>query len=150
MAPGINLAKLTALIGHKLRGWLGLTAAMTGLLLPSALVTVLMTAGFSAIRDVPLVKAAMRGILPATIGLGLAMALQMGQPLFQRAFREGPARVAISLAMLVASALLMGVGRASPVLVMLLAGVAAILLLAWVPESGPRPKDRKAEKEGAA
>jgi chromate transporter len=150
ISPGINLVKLTVLLGHRLRGWPGLVAACSGLLLPSSLVTVLMTAGFSAIRDLPLVKAAMRGILPATIGLGLAMAVQMAQPLFLRAFREGPARVGISIAVLVGSALLLGVAGASPVVVMLLAGVVTILLLAWVPAGGPKPKDIKAEKEGAA
>jgi chromate transporter len=55
IAPGINLVKLTALMGYKLRGWPGLLAANAGLLLPSVLATVLMTAGFSAIQSQPVV-----------------------------------------------------------------------------------------------
>ncbi len=145
ISPGINLVKLTVLLGHRLRGWPGLIAANTGLLLPSSVVTVLMTAGFAVVRDQPLVKAAMRGILPATIGLGLAMAVQMAQPLFARALREGPARVGIHLAVLVSAGLLLGVGGVSPVVVMLLAGAAATLLLAVVPGGSAAP-----EKEGAA
>ncbi len=93
ISPGINLVKLTVLVAHRLRGWPGLLAGLAGLLLPSALVTVLMTAGFTLIRGQPLVQAAMRGILPATIGLSLAMAFQMGQPLFTRAYKEGILRL---------------------------------------------------------
>ena len=80
ISPGINLLKLTVLVGYYLRGWPGLLAGMAGLLIPSVSVTVLMTAGFALVRSQPLVQAALRGILPATIGLSLAMAYQMGQP----------------------------------------------------------------------
>ena len=103
VSPGINLVKLTVLIGYQLRGWPGLAVAMGGLLLPSALVTVLMTAGFTAIRSQPVVQAAMRGVLPATIGLSLAMAVQMAQPLLRRAHREGRRRVAAHLAVMAAA-----------------------------------------------
>ena len=36
ISPGVNLIKITAVIGHQLRGWPGLLAAICGLLLPSA------------------------------------------------------------------------------------------------------------------
>jgi chromate transporter len=36
ISPGINLVKLTVLVGHRLRGWPGLISAAAGLLLPSA------------------------------------------------------------------------------------------------------------------
>ena len=62
ISPGINLVKLTILVGQRLRGWPGIVSAVAGLLLPSAGVTVLMTAGFDLIREQPIVKAAMRGI----------------------------------------------------------------------------------------
>jgi chromate transporter len=133
ISPGINLVKLTALVGYRLRGWRGLAAAMAGLLLPSSAVTVLMTAGFSAIRGQPLVQAAMKGILPATIGLGLAMAVQMAHPLLKGAFQEGRARFAIHLLILGSAAGLMAVNGFSPVVVLLLAGVAGVLLLAVAP-----------------
>ena len=132
ISPGINLLKLTILVGNRLRGWPGLIAGAAGLLIPSALITVLMTAGFSLVRSQPLVQAAMKGILPATIGLSLAMAYQMGQPLLARAQKEGRPRLAANLAILAASGYLMAVG-VSPVLVLLLAGAAAMLLMAVIP-----------------
>ena len=137
IAPGINLVKLTVMIGYRLRGWLGVIAAMAGLLLPSAAVTILMTAGFTTIRSVPLVEAMMKGILPAAIGLSLAMGAQMAQPLFQRARQEGRARLSVHLLILLSAALLMGLLKTSPVVVLLLAGVAAILLFALIPVSKP-------------
>ncbi len=137
MAPGINLIKLTVIIGYGLRGWLGLVAAVAGLLLPSAVVTVLMTAAFETIRNVPLVQAMMKGILPATIGVSLAMAVQMAQPLFSRARQEGRVRMGAHLFILLSAALLMTLAGLSPVVILLLAGTAAALLLALIPVVKP-------------
>lgn len=133
ITPGINLVKLTALIGHKLRGWPGVICAMAGLLLPSALLTVLMTAGFALLRNQPVVQAAMRGILPATIGLSLTMAIQMAAPVLGKARKEGPSRLAVQLIVLVGSALLLILNLVSPVVILLLSGAGTVLLLAIVP-----------------
>ncbi len=133
MAPGINLLKLTALIGHKLRGWAGLAAAMSGLLLPSALVTVLMTAGYSAVRDQPAVQAALKGLLPATIGLSLMMSLQMAHPLLKKAYAESPLRLTANLVILGSAGLLFALLNASPMAVLLGGGAAGVLLFAIVP-----------------
>ncbi len=140
IAPGVNLIKLTILIGRRLRGWAGLVATSAGLLLPSAVATALMTAGFTAIHGQPLVQAAMRGILPATIGLSLAMAVQMAQPLFSQASREGRPRLAMHLVILVGSALLMAAGGGiSPLVVLLAAGAAALLVFAFLPSKPEKP-----------
>ncbi len=131
ISPGINLIKLTVLIGYRLRGWAGLASAAAGLLLPSAGATVLMTAGFALIRRQPVVQAAMRGILPATIGLSLAMAYQMAQPLLARAYREGAVRLSGQVLILAGAGALLVLDVTSPVVVLLLAGAAAVLFL-WV------------------
>jgi chromate transporter len=129
ISPGINLIKITAVIGHQLRGWPGLLAAICGLLLPSATITVLMTAGFVIIRDWPFVKAAMRGVIPATIGISVGLGIQMAQAPLSRARREGRVSVIVQLALLAGSALLLAVAHASPVVVLALAGVSGMLLL---------------------
>lgn len=132
IAPGINLVKFTMLIGFRLRGWPGLVVAVAGLMLPSAIVTVLMTAGFTVIRSLPIVQAIMKGVLPAAIGLSLANATNMAQPLFTRAHREGAARLATHVAILLASAYLLAALGVSPILILFLAGGAAIVLLAVI------------------
>jgi chromate transporter len=139
ISPGINLLKLTVMLGYQLRGWPGVFAASMGLMLPSAGVTVLMTAGFSVIRKQPLVQAAMRGILPATIGLSLAMGVNMAQPLLARAHREGPARLGIHLIILASAALLLGYSGLSPVVVLFISGAAAVALFWLVPIRAPQP-----------
>ncbi len=146
IAPGINLVKLTVMIGYSLRGWPGLVAAEAGLLLPSGAVTVLMTAGFATIRSLPLVQHIMKGILPATIGLSLAMGVQMALPLFSHAHQEGPARIAIYILILLGAALLLSLTGLSPVIVLLLAGVAAVLLFGLIPPSGQRTKIEEASQ----
>jgi chromate transporter len=133
ISPGINLIKLTILVGYRLRGWPGLAAAVSGMLIPSACITTLMTAGFALVRDQPLVQAAMRGILPATIGLSLAMAAQMAQPLISRGRSEGPARLGLHAMVTLGSALLLALWHVSPLFILLAAGGITILLHAVVP-----------------
>ena len=133
ISPGINLLKLSGVIGFRLRGWPGLLAALAGLLLPSATITVLMTAGFAAIRDLPAAKAALRGVVPATIGLSLSLAAQMAQPPLAHARREGRFSVIAHLGLLAGAALLFAAWRASPVLVLGLAGASGALLLGAPP-----------------
>ncbi len=148
ISPGINLVKFTGLIGYRLLGWPGLASAMAGLLLPSALVTVLMTAGFSIIRDQPVVVAAMKGILPATVGLSITMSIQMGQALLGKAHKEGPLRLGAHLFILGTAALLMAVTSLSPVLVLLVCGGAAVLFLAVIPvKAKPVDIEKPAGKE---
>ena len=143
ISPGINLVKFTALIGYRLLGWPGLTVAMVGLLMPSAATTVLMTAGFSVIRDLPVVKAAMKGILPATVGLSITMSIQMGQAILTRARQEGPLRLGAHVSILATAALLMAVTNLSPVVVLVICGVASVFFLAIIPaKKRPSGKER--------
>ncbi|MEJ5198397.1 MAG: chromate transporter [Anaerolineae bacterium] len=151
ISPGINLLKLTGVIGFQLRGWPGLMAALAGLLLPSAAITVLMTAGFAALRDLPAMKAAMRGIAPATVGLSLGLAVQMAQSPLARARREGRSSVALHLALLGGAALLFIAAHASPVLILLLTGLMAALGLGNLPARwiGRLRKDAHAGRDAA-
>src|SRR5882672_12485461 len=75
IAPGINILGLVILIGWRVAGALGALFSLIGLLLPSAAITVMLTAMYSRIEQQPLVQAALRGVLPATVGLGLLLAV---------------------------------------------------------------------------
>lgn len=128
IAPGVNLIKLTALVGHGLRGWPGVVAALAGLLLPSTAITILMTVGLAALREQPAVAAVMRGVIPATIGLSLALGVQMAWPLLRAARNEGRASVVVHVAVMLAALLLLFVAHASPLLVLGLSGIVGLLL----------------------
>ncbi|MGE5222916.1 MAG: hypothetical protein ACM3PY_10780, partial [Omnitrophica WOR_2 bacterium] len=86
----------------------------------------------------PLVAAIMKGILPATIGLSLAMGVQMALPLFSKASKEGRARLGAHIFILLAAALLMGLTSVSPVVVLLFAGSSAVVLFALLPALKPK------------
>src|SRR5712692_3082546 len=62
MTPGINLVALTILIGRKLGGVWGIAASLAGLLLPSAMITCLLTVSFKAVQTLPIVQAMIRGV----------------------------------------------------------------------------------------
>ena len=142
VSPGINLAKLTIIIGYHLRKWPGLLVCLAGLLLPSAGVTVVMTAGYTALRDQAWMQAVMRGILPATIGLSFTISLQMMQSLLSNAYHEGRARLGVHAGLLAASVALGASAWFSPLMVMLLAGAATVIGLSIVPAVPRAPVER--------
>ena len=78
--------------------------ALAGLLLPSAAVTVLLTASYQRVQDAPLVRDALHGILPATVGLGLVTVWQIAHPPLLQSSREGRGSFVLSLTLLLASA----------------------------------------------
>ena len=128
LAPGINLVALTVLIGRRAAGPRGIALALAGLLLPSAAVTVALTASYQRIQNEPLVRDALHGIIPATVGLGLVAAWQIARPALVQSRREGRASFAASLGLLLAAGAAEWWGHA-PVLVILLG--AGVLGAGW-------------------
>ncbi len=122
IAPGINLLGLTILIGWRLRRGGGIVAALAGLLLPSVVVTVVMTALYARLENLALVRAAVRGIVPATVGLGVLLALQMARPLLRDSRRESRASLAVSVALLLGSLAIAALTRVSVVWIIWIAG----------------------------
>lgn len=143
LAPGINIIKLTILIGYRLRGWVGAVAASGGLLLPSSGVTVLMTAGFASVRSLPWIQATIKGILPAVIGVSLATGIQMVYPQLRRAQLEGPLRLGGHIFILASAALLIGVAKVSPVVILILSGLAAAGLFHFTSGDPPASASQK-------
>lgn len=123
LAPGINLISFAILIGRRLGGAGGIGAALVGMLLPSAAITVAMTAAYASIRDSAQVKAALRAVIPTTVGLGLATAIKMGVPLVKQARRSGTTLLAAAIGILCLSGIALGMG--APVAAVLLGSGAA-------------------------
>ena len=122
IAPGINLLALTILIGRRLAGARGIALALLGLLLPSVTITIVATAFYARVRDTAAVRAALRGVLPATVGLGLLMAFQLARPLFRDSRREGWASLLLSSVLLAGSALAFALWHPPVILVLCAAG----------------------------
>ena len=128
IAPGINLFALALLIGRRLHGRVGAGIALVGLLLPSCAATILITAAYAGLQNQPWVRAAARGVLPATIGLGMATAWRMGLGIVRECRSEGRISFSMGLLILLGGAAL---GRSGlPVLVILATGGGAMALYA--------------------
>jgi chromate transporter len=139
IAPGINILGLVILIGWRVAGAVGVALALGGLLLPSAAITMALTAVYSSIKQVPVVQAALRGVVPATVGLGLLLAYSMARPLLALSRREGRTSLAVSSALLLGSMLSVALTRAPVVAVLWGAGALAALA-----------QSRRASRQGQA
>jgi len=122
IAPGINILGLVILIGWRVAGAPGVAMALGGLLLPSAAITVALTAVYANIKQAPTVRAALSGVVPATVGLGLLLSYTMVRPLLQAAWREGRASTVVAGALLLGSTLVTALVHAPVVAVLWGAG----------------------------
>ena len=74
LSPGIHLVALAGLIGRRVAGWRGVIAAVAGMMIPAAAITVGLTAGYTFIASSPIARAALAGIGPVTGGMTIATA----------------------------------------------------------------------------
>jgi chromate transporter len=122
-APGINLLGMTILVGRRVAGLLGGIVALIGLMLPSVTITILMTALYADLRNLPVIQAALHGIVPATVGLGLLLTTNMARPLLESSKRESSFSFIVSLVILFGSALAVVLFDLPVLLVLLCAGL---------------------------
>lgn len=108
--PGMHVISLAMLIGRRLGGWPGIFVATVGLLLPSATLTAIATAGFAEIRSWPALSGALAGVIPAAVGIGLLMTTQLAVPTLRRSWSAGWPRLALSASLLAGGAGLTALG----------------------------------------
>ena len=130
IAPGINILGLVILIGWRVAGAPGVAMALGGLLLPSAAITVALTAVYANIKQASVVRAALSGVVPATVGLGLLLTYTMVRPLLGAAWREGRASTIVAVALLLGSTLATALAHA-PVLAVLWGAGGLSALAQW-------------------
>ncbi len=136
IAPGINLLGLTILIGWHLAGVTGVTLSLLGLLFPSVLITILLTALYASIQDLALVQAAFRGVIPATVGLGFLLSIQMGRPLLVAGWRTSRLRFWLSCALLIGSGIVVAVWHPPVIAVLCVSGAVGAVVERWVARAG--------------
>ncbi len=140
LAPGINLLGLTVLIGVHIAGAVGIVLCLIGLLLPSVTVTIGIAAGYATIRQQPLVQAALQGIIPATVGMGLLLSVKMLRPIMAESRREGRVSLLVIIGLLVGSIAVVAVWH-PPLIAVLWVGGTIAALVTWL---------RLARKESAS
>ncbi len=137
IVPGINLLALTTLLGWRLSGVWGIVAALGGLLVPSVTITIVATAIYRSVQHLGVVHAALRGIIPATIGLGILMSWQLAHPLLRTSRAENRRSFALSLGLFVGAALGVVVLRVPVVLVLGAAGLCGAFGYHWLNRNKP-------------
>jgi len=139
IAPGINILGLVILIGFRVSGAIGAFVSLIGLLLPSAAITAALTSLYAVVRDVPLVRAAIAGIMPATVGLGLLLGYSMLRPLMNSARRQGAAGTLIAAILLLGSTVATLLTRAPvPAILWLAGGLSAFAQWQFAARRGPQ------------
>lgn len=134
VAPGINLLCLTILIGRRLGGGPGIAVSLLGLLLPSVTLTVALTACYAHFQNLAVVKSAVRGVIPGTVGVGLLTAYQMTRPLLAISRREGRSMLVFAFLLLIGSGLVIALWH--PAVVMVLCGSGFVsALVHWCRET---------------
>lgn len=138
ITPGINLLCMTILVGRRVAGLAGAIVALVGLMLPSVTITVLMTALYAQLQSMAAIQAALRGVVPATVGLGLLLSAGMARPLLAASRREGRMSMSVSVALLLGSATIAAFWRPPVIAVLCGAGAIGALALWWRAARGAR------------
>jgi chromate transporter len=131
LSPGVTLIALTALLGRRIGGSRGVALALGGMLIPAGLITAVLTGAIGVIENEPVVKAALLGMGPVTVGMMLGLTTMLARS----AVRSGLAAV-IDLALV---GLAVGAGlvtSASPIVIIGAGALVGALFLGQ-----PRPPD---------
>lgn len=131
LAPGINLLCLTILVGRRVAGMAGAVVALIGLLLPSVTITLAMTALYAQLQQLDAVQAALRGLVPATVGLGLLLTVDMVRPLLVSSRAESRGSLRVSVLLLLVTILATALWNPPVVVLLLAVGLASALFAAW-------------------
>src|SRR6266508_892972 len=73
LSPGIHLVALAGLLGQRIASWRGILIAVSGMMVPAAIITAALTAAYGVVATDPLARAALAGMAPATGGMTLGL-----------------------------------------------------------------------------
>jgi chromate transporter len=130
--PGPIAPQVSAYIGYKLAGLPGAVLAVTGTVLPTTLLMLVMVVYFFSIKDSPQVKAMLKAVRPVVVGFLLWTAYDMAVNVFGAKAQGWGSALAVGwdkILILLAAFVLLTFTRVHPVL--LIAGAAALGFIAY-------------------
>jgi chromate transporter len=130
LVPGVNVIAVAALTGSRLAGWTGVAASVGGLMVPSILITVALTAAFASVRDLHFVRAGLHGIVLAAAGCSVMVGYRLIRPIVAASRLESAWILATGVAIVLVAALLALTGRIPLLLVLIGAGAVSALVVA--------------------
>ena len=106
IAPGINIIAYTILIGKRLAGWVGILVSLSGLILPSAAITIGISSIYAAIRQDARVQNSLRTVFAAIFGISLATNWRNTKPIFGSNRKQGSLVFGVTLGIIIGIALI--------------------------------------------
>lgn len=133
LLPGSTVIQVIAYLGFKLGGWPGSALATGAFIFPSALMMVLLVAGYAAAVELPFFGPAVNGLTAAVVGILLATTYRLG-----RSNIKEPLTLLLGIAAFIAGVFL----EVNAALIVVGAGVIGIPLLSAA-TPGREPKKEK-------
>ena len=131
VVPGVNVIAVSALTGLRVAGIAGAAAALTGLMAPSVVITIVLSAVYTHVAHLSGVHAALRGIFAAVTGGAVVLNWRVGRPIVKAARARGKLALGACIGVPVVAAAIVAHGWAPVVYVLL--GSAALMSLLWIP-----------------
>jgi len=123
ITPGINIIAYTILIGKQLAGWPGILVSVLGLILPSAAITVGISAIYVSLSQFHRVQSALHTVFAAIFGISLATNWRNIRPILQNNRQQGRFVFSVSLVILIGSGLIYVFFNPSVIVLYLLGGL---------------------------
>ncbi len=89
ITPGINILAYTILIGYRLAGWKGSLLSVLGLILPSALITILLSSIYLLFYDFPIVQHGIRTAFASIFGISCITNYRNVKPILEKGRQAG-------------------------------------------------------------
>jgi chromate transporter len=131
LVPSGTMTAVAVAYGYRFGGWLGTVIAMAALVLPSTLLSVLLTMGYGWLHDRPVLGLISRVVLPTALALIVVPALKFAKQVSRSVFE-----MAIAVTALLAT---LGLGL-HPTLVLLAGGLAGLAVSRLEKGRGPARK----------
>jgi chromate transporter len=106
ITPGINIIAYTILIGQRLAGGVGIFVSLIGLILPSAAITIGISAIYASISEVSRVQASLRSLFAAIFGIALATNWRNARPIFVSNRKRGSLAFLVTIGIMIGSAMI--------------------------------------------
>jgi chromate transporter len=123
ITPGINIIAYTILIGKQLAGWVGIVVSLMGLILPSATITIGISAIYTNISKFSRVQSTLHTVFAAIFGITLATNWRNVRPILLKNRKRGSLAFGVTLGIMIGSAIIYVLLNPSVIVLYLLGGL---------------------------
>ena len=127
IVPSGSMTALAVGYGYRLGGWWGTAIALSAMVLPALVLTILLTMLYELFKNTDLLAWLEVSVLPAALAFILAAAIKLGKDVFRPSLEFGLAAAAFAAVFFF---------KANPALVLIAGGLLGILIFRFSPKEG--------------